>query len=288
MWRPAVEGLHHVPRTGGVILASNHLSFVDCVVIPSVVPRKVVFLAKSDYFTGTGRRRARSRAWFEGLGMLPVDRDDTKAAIASLDIALEVLGAGRRSASTPRAPARATAGSTAAAPASRTSRSPPACPVVPVGLTGTEDIQPVGSNRPRLQCRSPCASASRSLSRRFDGVPSGRARRDLTDRIMAADRRPHRPGAGRRLQRAAGLPGLTGARSSGGDLGQRGEGRREDLGRRRDEPGADLADAGDLAGHAGVDLRQDPGPADLGDVDAGGRALELQDGHRPARVLARA
>ena len=74
--------------------------------------------------------------------------------------------------------------------------------------------------------------------------------------------------------------------SVAGELSQPGQRLREDLGRGSDESGADLADAGDLAGHAGVDLRQDPGAAHLGDVDAGRRALELQDGHRPARVLA--
>ena len=67
VWRPKVEGLHHVPSSGPVIVASNHLSFFDSVVIPVVVPRKVVFLAKSDYFTGTwcrpstfGRHTARA------------------------------------------------------------------------------------------------------------------------------------------------------------------------------------------------------------------------------------
>ena len=118
VWRPTVIGLDNVPRTGGVILASNHLSFADSVVIPCVVPRKVVFLAKSDYFTGTGVKGALMRAWFVGNGMLPVDRDDQKAALASLDVALEVLGRGRPSASTPRAPAHGTGGSTAVAPAS--------------------------------------------------------------------------------------------------------------------------------------------------------------------------
>ena len=54
VWRPQVEGLHHVPTSGPVIVASNHRSFFDSVVIPVVVPRKVVFLAKSEYFTGTG------------------------------------------------------------------------------------------------------------------------------------------------------------------------------------------------------------------------------------------
>ena len=72
IWRPRVTGRERVPRTGGVIIASNHLSFVDSVVIPSTSPRPVRFLAKSDYFTGTGLRGAAMRLWFEGLGMLPV------------------------------------------------------------------------------------------------------------------------------------------------------------------------------------------------------------------------
>jgi 1-acyl-sn-glycerol-3-phosphate acyltransferase len=133
IWRPHVRGLSNVPRTGGVILASNHLSFADSVVIPVVVPRKVAFLAKSDYFTGTGVKGAISKAWFEGLGMLPVDRDDSKAALASLDTALQVLGRGRRSGSTLRARGPATAGSTGVAPASRTSPSPLAYPSCPSG-----------------------------------------------------------------------------------------------------------------------------------------------------------
>ena len=91
MWRPKVYGLSNIPKTGPVILASNHLSFVDSVVIPVLVPRKVVFLAKSDYFDGDGVKGALSKAWFEGLGMLPVDRDDSKAAMQSLETALQVL-----------------------------------------------------------------------------------------------------------------------------------------------------------------------------------------------------
>ncbi len=54
IYRPRVEGRHHVPKHGGLILASNHLSFIDSVVIPIVAPRPVVFLAKVEYFTGSG------------------------------------------------------------------------------------------------------------------------------------------------------------------------------------------------------------------------------------------
>lgn len=186
VWRPTVTGLEHVPRSGAVILASNHLSFVDSVVIPVVAPRKVVFLAKSDYFNGTGVRGAMQRAWFEGLGMLPVDRDDTKAAIASLDTALEVLGRGEAFGIYPEGTrsrdGRIYRGRTGVAHLALTA----GCPVVPVGLTGTQDIQPVGSTLPRLASVTVRFGPPIDVAGEYDGVPSGRARRELTDRVMAA------------------------------------------------------------------------------------------------------
>ena len=94
IWRPVVTGADSIPLTGGVLLASNHVSFMDSVVIPVVAPRKVVFLAKSEYFRGQGFKGRLQKAWFESTGMVPVDRDDTKSAIDSLDIALEVLRRG--------------------------------------------------------------------------------------------------------------------------------------------------------------------------------------------------
>ena len=186
VWRPTVVGLENVPPTGGVILASNHLSFADSVVIPCVVPRKVVFLAKSDYFTGSGVKGTLSRMWFEGLGMLPVDRDDSKAAIASLDTALEVLGRGEAFGIYPEGTrsrdGRLYRGRTGVAHLALTA----GVPVVPVGLTGTPDIQPVGSNRPRLAKATVSFGAPIHVTGRFDGFPAGRARREVTDEIMAA------------------------------------------------------------------------------------------------------
>ena len=186
VWRPSIEGLDRVPATGPVILASNHLSFVDSVVIPCVVPRKVVFLAKSDYFTGSGLKGAAQRAWFEGLGMLPVDRDDTRAALATLDTALEVLGRGEAFGIYPEGSrsrdGRRYRGRTGVAHLALTA----GCPVVPVGLLGTERIQPVGTRLPRLADVTVRFGEPIDVTGEYDGVPAGRARREVTDRVMAA------------------------------------------------------------------------------------------------------
>ncbi|WP_246060935.1 lysophospholipid acyltransferase family protein [Nocardioides dongxiaopingii] len=188
VWRPTITGLHHVPATGGVILASNHLSFIDSVVIPVVVPRTVVFLAKSDYFEGSGVRGAFTKAWFEGLGMLPVDRDDTRAAIASLDVALEVLGRGDAFGIYPEGTrsrdGRLYRGRTGVAHLALTA----GVPVVPVGLVGTERIQPVGSRLPRVVPVSITFGEPVQVAGRFDDVPLGKARRLLTDEVMEAVR----------------------------------------------------------------------------------------------------
>lgn len=186
IWRPMVKGLENVPRTGPVIFASNHRSFFDSVAIPIVLPRKVVFLAKSDYFTGTGVKGTLIRLWFEGLGMLPVDRDDTKAALASLDTALAVLARGEAFGIYPEGTrsrdGRLYRGRTGVGHLALTA----GVPVVPVGLEGTENVQPVGTTRPRLVPITVSFGTPLDFAGKYNGVPSGRARREVTDEIMAA------------------------------------------------------------------------------------------------------
>src|SRR5687768_440506 len=94
IWRPRVEGAENVPLTGGVIIASNHLSFCDSLVIPIVAPRQVTFLAKAEYFDGTGLKGAASRAFFEGLGAVPVPREQKRGAMAALEAGKGVLDRG--------------------------------------------------------------------------------------------------------------------------------------------------------------------------------------------------
>ncbi len=184
--RPEVIGLENVPKTGAVILASNHRSFADSVVIPVVVPRKVVFLAKQSYFTGTGVKGTLTRWWFEGIGMLPIDRDDASAAMDSLDTALDVLDRGEAFGIYPEGTrsrdGRLYRGRTGVAHLALTA----GVPVVPVGLHGTENLQPVGTRFPRPVKVTVKFGEPIDFAGVFNGVPPGRARREATDQIMAA------------------------------------------------------------------------------------------------------
>lgn len=184
IWRPVVEGVENVPGDGPVILASNHLSFADSVVIPIVAPRRVVFLAKEEYFTGPGLKGRLSKAWFTGLGMVPVSRDDTRSAMASLEVALEVLSRGDALGLYPEGTrsrdGRLYRGRTGVAQLALMS----GAPVVPVGLHGTDRLQPVGSRLPRLATVRVRFGLPIVTAGRYDGVAPGRARRQITDQVM--------------------------------------------------------------------------------------------------------
>jgi 1-acyl-sn-glycerol-3-phosphate acyltransferase len=186
IWRPHVIGLENLPRSGPLILASNHQSFIDSVVIPAVTPRPVNFLAKSDYFEGRGIKGRLVKEWFVTFGALPVDRDDSRAAIASLDTALGVLSAGGAFGIYPEGTrsrdGRLYRGRTGVAQLALTS----GAPIVPVGLIDTDRLQPVGSNRPRLVRVTVKFGEPIDVRGRYDGVPPGKARREITDTVMDA------------------------------------------------------------------------------------------------------
>lgn len=186
IWRPEVVGAEKVPADGPVLLASNHLSFADSLVIPLTAPREVAFLAKDDYFTGTGLRGMISRQFFTAIGSIPVDRDDTRAAQVSLDLALAHLRSGGAFGIYPEGTrsrdGRLYRGRTGVAWLALTA----GCPVVPVALRGTDQLQPVGSRLPTRAKVRVEFGAPLDFTGRFQDVPAGRARRQATDEIMRA------------------------------------------------------------------------------------------------------
>ncbi|MEV2240246.1 lysophospholipid acyltransferase family protein [Micromonospora sp. NPDC049891] len=150
IFRPQVEGLHHVPAAGPVILASNHLSFSDSIFTPLIVPRKVTFVAKAEYFTGKGIKGWLTKMFFTGTGTIPVDRSGGRAARAALDTQLNVLRSGGVAGIYPegtRSPdGRLYRGKTGVARLALES----GAPVVPVVMLNLDEIQPPGQLIPNL------------------------------------------------------------------------------------------------------------------------------------------
>ena len=126
VYRPHVEGKANVPKTGPVIFASNHLSFIDSIAIPVAAPRPVHFLAKSSYFDGSGMSGWVSREFFTAIGAVPVKRGAGQAALDALDQQRQLLERATPSRCIPKARDRSTGGCTRAAPAWRSSRCRPA------------------------------------------------------------------------------------------------------------------------------------------------------------------
>ena len=93
-FRPRIEGMENVPESGAAIVAGNHLSFSDHFVMPAVLPRRITFLAKAEYFTGPGLKGKLTSAFFRGVGQIPVDRSGGGAGQSAIDAALGVLARG--------------------------------------------------------------------------------------------------------------------------------------------------------------------------------------------------
>jgi 1-acyl-sn-glycerol-3-phosphate acyltransferase len=185
LYRPTIEGKDNVPRTGGVIVASNHLSFIDSFAIPLAAPRQVRFLAKDEYWHGKGVGGLLRKGFFNAVGMVPVNRHSPTAAQESLDAALEVLRDGDAFGIYPEGTrsrdGRLYRGRTGVAWLALTAQ----VPVVPVGLIGTEDIQPVGASFPRI-AKVTVRFGEPIGYEEYAGMPAGKARRLLTDRVMEA------------------------------------------------------------------------------------------------------
>ena len=84
-----------IPAYGPAILASNHLSFLDSIFLPLMVPRRITFLAKSEYFTERGIKGRLKKAFFTGVGQVPIDRSGGKASEGALTTGIRILDDGK-------------------------------------------------------------------------------------------------------------------------------------------------------------------------------------------------
>lgn len=188
-FRPHVTGRELVPREGAAIVAANHLSAADQVVTPISARRQVVYFAKAEYFTQPGiKNRVRAR-FFRGLGHVPVDRDDARAAAGTIDVGTELLADGKVLGIFPEG-TRSRDGKlhkfrTGVARLALRS----GAPVVPVGLVGTDHMLEPGSHRWRRARVEVHFGAPLDFSGRAEDERSSAALREITEIVRQAVQR---------------------------------------------------------------------------------------------------
>jgi len=179
-FRVKVEGRENIPRRGPVILACNHRSFLDSIFVPLVLRRRVTFVAKAEYFDDP------KTAWFfRGVGQIPIRREGGSAGERALASATEVLNAGGVFAIYPEGTRTRDGflhrGHTGVARlAIRTGT-----PIVPVGLIGTDEVQPVDKRMPNLFRRVTVRFGEALDPERYGDMDQEHlALRELTDEVM--------------------------------------------------------------------------------------------------------
>ncbi|TDD09205.1 1-acyl-sn-glycerol-3-phosphate acyltransferase [Saccharopolyspora terrae] len=184
--RPRVEGVERVPREGGAILVSNHMAVADSFFMPLMMPRRVTFLAKREYFTGKGVRGKLKKAFFSGVGQVPIDRSSGAAAQAALDTGVRLLSEGKLLGVYPegtRSPdGRLYKGKTGVARMALES----GMQVIPIAMFGTDKVNPIGSkmwwpHKVVVKVGEPLDFS------RYEGMAGDRfVERSITDEIMYA------------------------------------------------------------------------------------------------------
>ncbi|BBZ67703.1 1-acyl-sn-glycerol-3-phosphate acyltransferase [Mycolicibacterium insubricum] len=184
--RPKTQGLEHLPSNGSAILASNHLAVMDSFFLPLMVRRRITFLAKQEYFTGTGVK-GRFLAWFYTVvGQVPIDRTDADSAQAALDTAKRILDQGKLLGMYPegtRSPdGRLYKGKTGLARLALET----GVPVIPVAMVGTNVVNPPGARFLRSGKVEVRFGKPMDFSR-FDGMAGNRfIERAVIDEVMYA------------------------------------------------------------------------------------------------------
>lgn len=182
--RPKVEGLENIPENGAAILASNHLAVMDSFYLPLVVRRRITFLAKSEYFTGTGIKGWFTRWFYTAVGQVPIDRTDSDAAQAALTTAQRILKDGKLLGIYPegtRSPdGRLYKGKTGLARLALHT----GVPVIPVAMIGTNVVNPPGTKMLRPGRVTVRFGKPMDFSR-FDGMADNRfIERAVTDEVI--------------------------------------------------------------------------------------------------------
>jgi 1-acyl-sn-glycerol-3-phosphate acyltransferase len=186
LWRPQVTGAEHIPRTGGAIIASNHLSFVDSIFLPLMIDRPLTFAAKSEYFASRRPSQIFVGAYLRATKQLKVDREGARAAQDMLDAALHLLQSGELFGIYPegtRSPdGRLYRGRTGVGWLALAS----GLPVIPAAVVGTDRVLPPGRIVPGLHRVGIRIGEPMTFAQYQQNGPAAQARRTITDDVMKA------------------------------------------------------------------------------------------------------
>jgi 1-acyl-sn-glycerol-3-phosphate acyltransferase len=184
LWRPEITGSANVPASGGAIVASNHLSIVDSVFLPLMMPRPVTFVAKSDYFNGTKPMQRAAAAYLRATKQLSVDREAARSAMDMLEAALRLLRDGRLFGIYPegtRSPdGRLYRGRSGIGWLALNS----GLPVIPVAMSGTDRVLAPGHVVPNITKIRVTVGEPLTFEAYKDQPAGARQRREVTDQVM--------------------------------------------------------------------------------------------------------
>jgi 1-acyl-sn-glycerol-3-phosphate acyltransferase len=180
LYRPKAVGLENIPADGPAIIAADHQSFLDDLLLPLVVPkRKVVFLAKAEYFD-----KWYLRWFFKGANVIPVRRQNRSGAEAALQAGVQALREGKLVGIFPegtRSPdGRLYRGKTGVARMALEAQAP----IIPVAIMGTFEAMPYDRKLPKRGRVEIRFGRPLTFERHYE-TPSDRfVLRSVTDELM--------------------------------------------------------------------------------------------------------
>ncbi len=146
LWRFTLEGYDQLPLDGPAILCPNHISFLDSAFLMLTLPRRISFVGKAEYMDDW-----KTKYLFPALGMIPIDRSGGEKSHSALDAAEAVLRRNELFGIFPEGTrsrdGQLYKGHTGAARLALKV----GCPIFPVGVVGTREIQPPDAKLPKVR-----------------------------------------------------------------------------------------------------------------------------------------
>lgn len=180
LWNIEVRGLDRLPADGPAILCPNHISFLDSAFLMLVAPRNISFVGKAEYMDSW-----KTKFLFPMMGMIPIDRSGGDKSQGALDVARRVLDRGELFGIFPEGTRSRDGflykGRTGAARLATAV----GCPIFPVGIVGTDEIQPPDARAPKIfkSCTITIGRAVRPERYASVGEPH-RVWRSMIDEVM--------------------------------------------------------------------------------------------------------